>query len=130
MSRVSSNLLAQVTRSESFLTLHVTSIVSTPIWTTGTPGSGKRFGINADIAITAETAAEAIHHAVESGEYPGGTILEVSKDGTRVIPEWFIQPPGMVDGTMPKGTSVPPEMAAKALKPILDVTAAERGQLI
>ncbi|KAF7557156.1 hypothetical protein G7Z17_g939 [Cylindrodendrum hubeiense] len=105
-------------------------IVTTPIWTTGTPGSGKRFGINDDVAITAETTAEAIHEAIESADYPGGTILEVSRDGTRVIPEWFIQPPGMVDGKMQKGTDVPPEMIAKALKPILDRTAAERGQLI
>ncbi|KAH7161081.1 hypothetical protein EDB81DRAFT_924426 [Dactylonectria macrodidyma] len=104
-------------------------IVTTPIWTTGTPGSGKRFGINDDIAITAKTAAEAINDVVRSAEYPGGTILEVSKDGTRVIPEWFIQPPGMVDGKMPKGTDVPPEMIAQALKPILDRTAAERGRL-
>lgn len=106
-----------------------TSIVSTPIWTTGTPGSGERFGINDDLAITPETAAEAIHDVVESAEYPGGTILEVSRDGTRVIPEWLIQPPGMVDGKMPKGTDVPPEMIAQAMKPILDRTAAERGKL-
>ncbi|KAL6405127.1 hypothetical protein AUP68_11971 [Ilyonectria robusta] len=104
-------------------------IVSTPIWTTGTPGSGERFGINDDLAITPETAAEAIHAVVDSAEYPGGTILEVSRDGTRVIPEWLIQPPGMVDGKMPKGTDVPPEMIAQAMKPILDRTAAERGKL-
>lgn len=67
--------------------------------------------------------------AVESAEYPGGTILEVSKEGTRVVPEWNIQPPGSVDGgETAKGTTVPPEMLAKALGPILARTAAEKGQ--
>ncbi|KAM5346073.1 hypothetical protein ACJ41O_009078 [Fusarium nematophilum] len=104
-------------------------IVTTPIWTTGTPGSGERFGVNTAVAITSDEVAEAIGEAVESEEYPGGTILEVSKEGTRVIPEWNIKPPGMIDGQMGKGTTVPPEVIAKALGPILARTTAEKGQL-
>ncbi|KAH6697418.1 hypothetical protein F5X68DRAFT_186337 [Plectosphaerella plurivora] len=104
-------------------------IVATPIWTTGTPGLGERFGINDNISITSDPVAEAIHDIIESAEYPGGTILEVSKLGRRVIPEWNIDPPGMVDGKMAEGTDVPPEMIARGLRPILEVTAAERGQL-
>lgn len=102
--------------------------MATPIWTTGTPGSGERFGVDASVSITPQQVASAISDAVESEEYPGGTILEVSQDGQRVIPEWNIQPPGLVDGQMGKGTTVPPETIAKALAPILARTAAERGQ--
>lgn len=102
-------------------------IVSTPLWTTGTPGSRERFGITDEVAITADQVADTIHTAVESAEYPGGTIVEVSKLGTRKIPEWFIEPPGMVNGKMAEGTDVPQEMVTKALKPILDRTAMESG---
>ncbi|RSL58715.1 hypothetical protein CEP54_007607 [Fusarium duplospermum] len=104
-------------------------IVTTPIWTTGTPGSGERFGVSTAIAITSDEVAEAIDDAVESEEYAGGAILEVSKEGKRVIPEWNIKPPGMMDGQMGKGTTVPPEVIAKALGPILARTASEKGQL-
>jgi hypothetical protein len=103
--------------------------VSTPIWTTGTPGSGQRFGIIEDISITPEVVAKTIREGIESPEYPGGTILEVSKLGTRVVPEWFIQPPGMVDGKMPEGTDVPEHMIVKSLEPIMSVTERERGKM-
>ncbi|KAF5026973.1 hypothetical protein F66182_1003 [Fusarium sp. NRRL 66182] len=102
-------------------------MVETPIWTTGSPGSGDRFGIDASITIASEEVARAIDEAVEMAEYPGGTILEVSKDGTRVIPEWNITAPGLIDGQMGKGTTVPPDTIAKAMGPILARTAAERG---
>ncbi|CAH0019783.1 unnamed protein product [Clonostachys rhizophaga] len=104
-------------------------IVSTPIWTTGTPGSGERFGIVEDISITPEVVAKTISEGIESPEYPGGTILEVSKLGTRVVPEWFIQPPGMVDGKMPEGTDVAEHMLVKSLEPIMSVTERERGKM-
>ncbi|CAH0046650.1 unnamed protein product [Clonostachys solani] len=104
-------------------------IVSTPIWTTSTPGSGERFGIGEDISITPEVVAKTISDGIESPEYPGGTILEVSKLGTRVVPEWFIHPPGMVDGKMPEGTDVPEHMIIKSLEPIMNVTKRERGNM-
>jgi hypothetical protein len=105
------------------------SIVSTPIWTTGTPGAGERFSITDDVAITADAVATAMAELVESDKYPGGTILEISKLGTRVIPEWHIDPPGMVDGKMAKGTDVSPEAIQKAMGPIFAVTANEKGAL-
>ncbi|EXJ71839.1 uncharacterized protein A1O5_04340 [Cladophialophora psammophila CBS 110553] len=104
-------------------------IVKTPIWTTGTPGSGERFQIKDEISITAETVAEAMQEVIESGKYPGGTIFEVSKLGTRTIPEWNIDPPGMVDGKMARGTEAPADAIQQALAPILSVTEKERGAL-
>lgn len=99
----------------------------TPIWTTGAPGSGERFGVTSQIATTADAVANAINEAVESAKYPGGSIVEISNLGIRSIPEWHIDPPGMVDGKMAEGTDVPPDMVQKALGPILAVTAKERG---
>ncbi|KAH8886615.1 NAD(P)-binding protein [Thozetella sp. PMI_491] len=102
-------------------------IVSTPIWTVGHPGAAERFGVTPAISIGAEKVAEVIEDAVQSSKYPGGTIIEVSALGTRVIPEWHIDPPGMIDGKMAEGTDVPPEMIQRALEPILAVTAAEKS---
>lgn len=106
------------------------SIVSTPIWTTGTPGAGERFAITNDIAITATEVAAAMADLIQSDTYPGGTIFEISKLGTRIIPEWHIDPPGMVDGKMAPGTDVSPEAIQKAMGPIFAITAAETGALI
>ena len=69
---------------------------------------------------------------IESGKYPGGTIMEISKLGTRVIPEWNIFPPGgeLKDGEMAAGTDTPADAIQRALGPIFDVTAKERGALV
>ncbi|KAJ3549268.1 hypothetical protein NM208_g587 [Fusarium decemcellulare] len=105
-------------------------IVSTPIWTTGTPGSGQRFGVTSDIAIGPDAVADVINEAVESAQYPGGTVLEISRLGKRVVPEWNIDPPGKIGGEMATGTDVPPDRVKEALQPILDITAAERGTVL
>ena len=101
--------------------------MATPIWTTGTPGSGKRFGITDDVSVTAREVASVITETIESSKYLGGTIIEISKIGTRVIPEWRIVPTGEIDGKMAVGTDTPPEAIQQALAPILEITAKERG---
>lgn len=74
--------------------------------------------------------ARGIHETIESAKYTGGTIFEVSKLGTRVIPEWNISPPGHVEGEFAVGTDTPAESLERAMKPILDVTNRERGVLL
>jgi len=64
---------------------------------------------------------------IEEAKYTGGTIFEISKLGKRVIPEWNIDPPGMVDGKMAEGTTIPEEAVTKALAPILKITQEEKG---
>lgn len=64
--------------------------------------------------------AEAIHNAItEPAEYPGGTVLEILANGSRVLPEWHIVPPEV---------KIPAEAIAKGLEPILDITAGEKGR--
>lgn len=70
------------------------------------------------IAVTPESVAQAIHEVVtQPAKYPGGTVLEVLSVGSRVVPEWHIAPPGV---------NIPAEAIATGLKPIFEVTAAER----
>ncbi|EXJ76277.1 uncharacterized protein A1O5_00785 [Cladophialophora psammophila CBS 110553] len=105
-------------------------IVATPIWTTGTPGSGERFGITDEISITPSEVANALFETVKSAKYPGGTIMEVSKLGTRVIPEWHIAPVGEIDGKMAEGSDIPSDAIQRVLGSILQVTEHERGALL
>ncbi|KAH7137418.1 hypothetical protein B0J13DRAFT_528053 [Dactylonectria estremocensis] len=91
-------------------------IVSTPQWTTGAPA--ERFKRMEGIAVTPESVAQAIHEVVtQPAKYPGGTVLEVLSVGSRIVPEWHIAPPGV---------NIPAEAIATGLKPIFEVTAAER----
>lgn len=55
--------------------------------------------------------------------------MEVSKFGTRVIPEWFIAPPGHGDGGVATGTDVPPDALEKVLGEIRAITEKERSTL-
>lgn len=102
----------------------------TPLWTDGAPGSGTRYGISDDIALTSEAVAATINEAVESHDIPGGTIIEISKlGGTRVVPEWNINPPpGTGDDKAAVGNAAPPDMIKNVMGPILRVTEAERDQ--
>lgn len=76
--------------------------------------------------------AATIDEAIESPYIPGGTILEISKlGGTRVVPEWNIDPPaGTEDDKAAVGNAAPPEMIENVMGPILRVTEAERGKLV
>ncbi|KIW77994.1 hypothetical protein Z517_07827 [Fonsecaea pedrosoi CBS 271.37] len=102
-------------------------IVSTPIWTTGTPGSGERFGITDQVSITADQVAKVVLDTVKSAKYPGGTIVEVSMLGTRVIPEWNIAPPGGVEGETAEGSATPEDAVQRVIGSILQVTEKEKG---
>ena len=105
-------------------------IVSTPIWTTGTPGSGERFGITDQVSITADEVAKVLFDTVKSAKYAGGTIMEVSMLGTRVVPEWHIAPPGEVEGKTAEGSATPADAIQRVIRSILQVTEKEKGALL
>lgn len=104
----------------------------TPLWTDGAPGSGARYGITEDIALTSNAVAAAIGEAIESHDIPGGSIVEISKlGGIRVVPEWNIDPPpGTVDDKAAAGNAAPADMIKNVMGPILRVTEAERNKLV
>ncbi|KAL4935970.1 hypothetical protein BDV06DRAFT_233820 [Aspergillus oleicola] len=68
-------------------------IVKTPLWTAN-PNAVARFGYADGIAISAHQVAHAELKLIESGEYPGGTVYEISMAGERTVPAWNITPPG------------------------------------
>lgn len=58
-------------------------MVNTPLWTDN-PDKMKAIG-EEDVILEPEELAEAMLTLVESGSYPGGTVLEVLKNKTRVV---------------------------------------------
>lgn len=104
-------------------------VVRTPLWTPGASGAseasvtssegGKNGGqtnLLKDFAYPASTilepavVAQAAVRLAEDGAYGGGTVLECTTAGLRVIPEWGIQPPPQMEGnTGAPREVVPPE---------------------
>ncbi|KAJ5629472.1 NAD(P)-binding protein [Penicillium herquei] len=67
-------------------------VVKTPLWT-DQPKRMEQFNIDDAEFVTAVQVGEAMIKLVEDGQYKGGTVLEITASGTRVIPEWNISPP-------------------------------------
>jgi hypothetical protein len=68
--------------------------VKTPLWT-DRPDKMSQFSIQDDEALSPDDVAKGMLDLVQKGEYGGGTVLEISMAGTRVIPEWNCDPPSM-----------------------------------
>lgn len=74
------------------------SAVRTPLWT-NQPEKMVQFGLNESESVTPMDVGEAILSLVEDGQYEGGTVMEITPYGTRVIPEWNVsQPPTKLTG--------------------------------
>lgn len=58
----------------------------------------KQFTASADRYLTADTCAQHLLDLLQKKEYPCGTQLELTLNGTRVIPEWNVSAP-QGDGT-------------------------------
>ncbi|KAI9740331.1 MAG: hypothetical protein M1834_004910 [Cirrosporium novae-zelandiae] len=101
-------------------------IVRTPLWTSR-PEVMERYGYDDSIAISSEEVAEGIAHVIEDGKYGGGTVFEMSKLGTRVIPLWNISPPGGDAENMVEGSKVPQEALDRVYQPIQAILSKERG---
>ncbi|KAF4543289.1 Nad-dependent 15-hydroxyprostaglandin dehydrogenase [Lasiodiplodia theobromae] len=87
-------------------------VVRTPLWTPGaseasnaSPASSeggknggqtnllKDFAYPASVILEPAVVAQAAVRLAERGEYGGGTVLECTTAGLRVIPEWGVKPP-------------------------------------
>lgn len=71
---------------------YVLSSVRTPLWT-NQPDKMVQFGLDNAETVTALQVGDAILSLVQDGRYGGGTVLEITAYGNRVIPEWNISPP-------------------------------------
>lgn len=73
-------------------------IVATPLWTAH-PDQMAEFTYDAAKALSPGQVADAMLEMVQDGStYPGGTMLEISAGGRRVIPAWNIDPPTVAGG--------------------------------
>lgn len=96
--------------------------MTTPLWTAD-PEKMKRFGTTPANSITPEAVAESMLTLVEQEKYPGGTCLEVSSAGSRVLGVWDIPAPEAA-GTMPTKEALETSYA-----PILKRMRDERAKL-
>lgn len=60
-----------------------------------------QFGLDKSETVTPADVGEAIVSLVEDGQYGGGTVMETTAYGSRVIPEWNVSPtPSKLTGIM------------------------------
>jgi hypothetical protein len=95
-------------------------MVSTPLWL-DRPDLMAQFGYDPDYTITPQRVAEDMYELITNGKYPGGTCLENSLGGTRVLGTWNIEPP------KGQGTTAPKEMRDRLNERMVDLMRRERG---
>ncbi|KAF1815478.1 NAD(P)-binding protein [Eremomyces bilateralis CBS 781.70] len=76
-------------------------VVKTPLWT-DRDDYMKQFGISDKLSLTPEYIADTMMDIIQQGRYPGGTVLEVRLEGTRVIHEWNNPVPESLKAEIPK----------------------------
>ncbi|TVY68906.1 Short-chain dehydrogenase reductase 3a [Lachnellula suecica] len=76
-------------------------VVRTPLWT-DYPEKMKQFGYMLENSITPEKVSQDMAELVTEGKYGGGTCLETSATGTRVLGTWNIEPPSWAGKVLPK----------------------------
>lgn len=94
--------------------------VTTPLWSDH-PEKMKQFGTTAENSITPEAVAVGMKNLVEEGRYPGGSCMEISSAGTRLLGTWNIAAPAAL------GTSVSAAILERNYRPIMATMAKESG---
>ncbi|KAH7032149.1 15-hydroxyprostaglandin dehydrogenase [Macrophomina phaseolina] len=101
-------------------------VVRTPLWS---PDRGtdllQLFKYSQDAILEPEDVARAAKQLVEEGRYGGGTVLEVTTVGTRVIPEWGVMPPPQAE----KNTGAPQEIVPPVQVEVKEYLKEERGAM-
>jgi hypothetical protein len=80
-----------------------------------------QFGYTDENSISAETVAEAMVKVMVNSAYPGGSCMEVSTSGRRILGTWNIPEPAAL------GTKVSDEIAAKNWAPLRATMEKEKG---
>jgi hypothetical protein len=101
----------------------ISRFVRTPLWT-DYPEKMKQFGYTMENTITADTVAVSMIDLVQGAEYVGGSCMEVSSSGRRLLGTWNIpEPPA-------EGTSIPKEVIELNYRPVQATLQAERKGLV
>ncbi|KAH6840488.1 hypothetical protein B0T12DRAFT_426692 [Alternaria alternata] len=53
----------------------------------------KQYSVTTDTALTPDACASSLLDLLQKKEYPCGSVLEITQVGTRLIPEWGVEPP-------------------------------------
>lgn len=83
----------------------------------------KQFGTAPENSITPEAVADSMLDLIQGEQYPGGSCMEVSGSGTRILGTYNIAPPQAA------GTHVAEEVLQKNYAPILAMMKKERALL-
>jgi NAD(P)-dependent dehydrogenase (short-subunit alcohol dehydrogenase family) len=65
-------------------------IVDTPLIT---PEKTEQFSVTAETGLSADSVANHMLDLIQSKDHPCGTVLELTLDGARTIPDWNVSPP-------------------------------------
>jgi hypothetical protein len=98
------------------------ALVNTPLITAD---KIKQFSMSEERGLSADEVAESMLPLIQEKKYGCGTVLEISKGGKRLIPEWNIDPP-----QAPGSGGNPAEVAAgqqALMKPIQDKLSKEKA---
>ncbi|KAK4941409.1 hypothetical protein LTR10_018678 [Elasticomyces elasticus] len=113
--------MADLDRLESIkVVLVAPGFVRTPLWTDH-PEKMKQFGYSLENSVTAETVANNMNDLVTKAQYAGGTCLEVSAGGSRLLGIWNIPEPSG------QGTGIDADVLQENYKPILTKLQSERA---
>lgn len=85
--------------------------VNTPLWTDA-PNRLEQYSTENAKMLTPEEVADGMLSVIQDGKYGGGSLLELSPNERRTIPEWNISPPSAMYHTES------PDMVARNLAPI------------
>lgn len=112
--------------SEPMTGVKVTTLCPAGVWTPlFDAAKQQQFSVTRDTTLTPEACATQLLNLLQKKEYPCGSVLEISLGGTRLIPEWCVQPPTGVD----VGQATDEAFIDNMLKPVRDRLDAEREKL-
>ncbi|EPE34671.1 NAD(P)-binding Rossmann-fold containing protein [Glarea lozoyensis ATCC 20868] len=95
-------------------------MVATPLWLSR-PDKMTQFGYDPAHTITPERVAADMYELVTDGQYGGGTCLENSAAGTRVLGTWNIEAPKSA------GTKVPQSVKDVNYRSMIEIMGREKG---
>jgi len=110
---------------EPLTSVKITSIlpglVATPLLTSDKIA---QFSVSQDRALTPDQVAASMLDLLQKKEYECGSVMEITTNGTRLIPEWGVQPPSAAGSGQDVQAG---EMVDAMIGPVREVVERERG---
>ena len=91
------------------------------------PDKVQQFSYTANDYLEPEQVAQAMLDLVQKCDYAGGTVMDITRAGVRVLPEWNISPPTHTLVDQMKGNF---EVMDAMLAPVKEITNRERSKAV